>query len=202
MNIREKFLEWLFGAAGGAAILVKLIIELIKLRQKSMIAIFTRKHKQVTASIERIYEVMQKVTQLDAVDAILIMKFHNGGKLPAVDKSVFLTAMYEDADESQFASKYLYQHIETDGGYMRTLHQLISEKEVNTSVDQLPKGIMKSNWQSSGVQSGRLFWLHTNKERTMYVVIKSKMDLKSLLGNKEDQIIRFAIQELKQIFKT
>lgn len=200
MDIKERLIEWLFGAAGGIAILSKFIIELLKIRQRKMIAKFAKKHKKVAQNIERVYQLMQQVTQLETVDSILIMKFHNGGKLPSVDRPVFLTAMYEDADRTNVSSKHHYHSTEADAAYMRVLHELIEQKQLKKSITDLQNGLMKSNWLGLGVKYARLFWLHTNKERTAFVIIKTSTDSK-LDSAKENATILSSIQELKQIFR-
>lgn len=196
--LKEKLLEWLFAAGGMAAILKFLPQFITSFRTKRD----EKKQRENYEDIENIYKVLKQIDDLPNVQRVLILKFSNGGKTPAADAEVYITVLYEDNDASVSEVKHKYQKVLADENYIKMLRNLLEEKELSLYTKDMLPGLLRNAWSVDDVRFGKVFHIHTNRKRTIYMSVSTTRENVAFDQPIEAESIGLGVSKLKQIFSS
>lgn len=132
---------------------------------------------------------------------MLILKAHNGGGIPAPDRSVYSSILYESSSAQVKNLKRNWQNQLIDKPYAELLLDIYKEDKVKLITKSFKDSILKSLYEANQVQASYVFKISTKFKRFIYLSIHFTEDYSTEdLTPQQQDAIRIAKTELIDIF--
>lgn len=154
---------------------------------------------QSVMSFKRVHNILNyTVANTDAIRA-LVIKAHNGGKIPTLTEKMFVTIMHESVDKNIEQVSQKYQAQEIDGSYFDLLIEIIQKKKLAKKTSELQAGCMLHDLYSrTGISYTKLYEIYYTPKQYVYLSVNFKKE--GDVTSKERDILRSAAMELRNIF--
>lgn len=155
---------------------------------------------QSVMAIKRVHNILNyTVANTDAIRAIVI-KAHNGGKIPTLTEKMYVTIMHESIDKNieQIATRFQAQEI--DSAYFDLLIEIIQKKKLSKKSVDLQQGCMLHDlYTRTGVTFSKIYEIYYNPKQYVFLSVQFKKEQD--VTPKERDIIRSAAMEIRNIFR-
>ena len=164
----DVFLQGILWALGGAVVT---LVSFYFKRKESKLSDDLEFEQGLLSAVEKKNKVADELIALKTeihAPRIIILKSENGGGIPRATDHVYLSVLDEVPDSNIHSIKHLVQKLPTDVAYNELIIKLVKEGGSTIFVKDMEDGILKTFYQSEGIELSIVRPIVTLKDKFIY----------------------------------
>ncbi len=151
------------------------------------------------SGFSRVFDALNRMRSQSRFERVILIRAHNGGKLPQADRPMFSTVHAESYGERLGPAMKHWQSQLLDEEYVQMLFRLSQRKFVHIVVEEMAPCELRDLYAAHGVKWARVVYVHGNDGELWYLSLNAVDDFQASV--EELNLIRETCNTIAEIVR-